>query len=221
MSLVNRAESRSLSWQKHWTPRYAFFRTRQLCYERTHPDDPWLTPDAIRLLSGMLRPSDRGVEFGSGRSTVWFAERVAHLTSVEEDERYHRATADALARRGLDNVDLVLAPYDVPEHLGDRSAYVGTLARFHESSLDFALIDGAYRAYAARLAMTRIKPGGLLIVDNVDWYLPSRSRSYGPAARPAAEGPDPLWRDLAPELDEWRTIWTGSGVWDTAIFVRP
>jgi predicted O-methyltransferase YrrM len=221
MSLLRLAEAGRVPWQRHWTPRYLVHRTRQLYYERTHPDDPWLTPDAIRLLTALLRPCDRGLEFGSGRSTLWFAERVAHLTSVEEDERYHRAAATALARRGLDNVDLVLAPCDVPEHLGAQSAYVGTLRRFPESSLDFALIDGAYRAHAARLAMPRIRPGGLMIIDNVDWYLPSRSRSRGPAARPAAAGPDPLWRDLAGDLDQWRTIWTGSGVWDTAIFVRP
>jgi hypothetical protein len=136
----------------------------------------------------MLRPSDRGVEFGSGRSTVWFAERVAHLTSVEHDEQWHSDVSATLKDRGLTNVDYVLAPWD-PDLPGDQSDYVGTLSRFAESSMDFALIDGAYRNHAARLAMPRIKPRGLLIIDNVNWFLPSESRA--PASRSRALGPEP------------------------------
>jgi hypothetical protein len=61
--------------RSHRTPRYVYHRTRQLFYERAHPADPWLTPAAIGLLSTLLRPADTGVEFGSGRSTLWFAAR--------------------------------------------------------------------------------------------------------------------------------------------------
>jgi predicted O-methyltransferase YrrM len=203
---------------RHRTPRYVYHRTRQLFYERGHPGDPWLTPEAIRLLGALLRPSDTGVEFGSGRSTVWFAQRVAHLTSVEHDERWHADVSATLRDRGLTNVDYVLAPWD-PDLPGDQSDYVGTLRRFAVASLDFALIDGAYRDHAARLVMPRIKPGGLLIIDNVNWFLPSDSRA--PASRSRALGPEPGWTDIAGELAGWRSIWTASGVWDTAIFVRP
>ncbi len=41
-----------------------------MLYERRHPAAPWLTPEAIRPLSTMLA-SNRGLEFGSGRSTIW------------------------------------------------------------------------------------------------------------------------------------------------------
>jgi hypothetical protein len=65
------------------TPRYVCNRTRQYLYERRHPDAQWLTPAAIGLLGSLLRPTDGGAEFGSGRSTIWFAERVTGLTSIE------------------------------------------------------------------------------------------------------------------------------------------
>ena len=65
--------------RSHRTPRYVYHRTRQLFYERAHPADPWLTPAAIGLLATLLRPADTGAEFGSGRSTLWFAARVAEL----------------------------------------------------------------------------------------------------------------------------------------------
>jgi predicted O-methyltransferase YrrM len=205
--------------RRQCNPRYVYDRTRQALYERGHPDDPWLTPAAIRMLTTLLRRPDRGIEFGAGRSTLWLAQRVAHLTSVEQDPAWHGRVGDRLARAGLANVDLILAPADLPDEQGADSQYVAPLRRLAPGSLDFALIAGAYRAHAARLAMTRLRPGGLMIIDNVNWYLPSVSRA--PASRPVTAGPDDRWADIVTALADWRLIWTGSGVWDTALFIRP
>lgn len=158
----------------HRTPHYIYHRTRQMLYERGHLDDPWLTPAAIRLLESLLRPADRGAEFGSGRSTIWFAERVAALTALG----------------------------------------------FPDAGLDFALVDGHYRDYSAKFILPKIKSGGILIIDNVNWYLPSKSRA--PNSRTRALGPNgKIWAEVAGELAQWRSIWTSSGVWDTAMFIRP
>jgi predicted O-methyltransferase YrrM len=205
---------------RHRTPRYVCARTRQLLYERGHPDAPWLTSEAVRLLGRMLLPSDRGLEFGSGRSTIWFAERVRHLTSVEHDERWYAEVSGRLKERALSNVDYILAPRDEPAERGGDSKYAQVALAFADSSLDFALIDGAYRDHTARYALARIKPGGVLIIDNVNWYLPSNSRA--PNSRtPTLGAAGQLWAEIARELAGWRRIWTSSGVTDTAIFVRP
>jgi predicted O-methyltransferase YrrM len=206
---------------RHRTPRYVYHRTRQMLYERGHPDAPWLTPEATRLLTSMLRPSDQGVEFGSGRSTVWFAERVSHLTSVEDDSSWYSEVSARLRRRGLSNVEYLLKPRDQPlDESGDPSEYARVALTFPDASVDFGLVDGQYRGECTRLLMPKIKPGGLLIIDNINWYLPSRFRAPGPT--PIASRPDGvLWQRLGRELAQWRPIWTGSGVWDTAIFVKP
>ena len=208
------------SARSHRTPRYIYDRTRQMLYERAHPDDPWLTPAAVRLLSTLLRPADRGAEFGSGRSTLWFAARVAALTSVEHDVRWHEAVAARLKERGLRNVDYILAPADQPMDRGGDSAYARTALAFPDASLDFALIDGHYRDYSAKLIMPKVKPGGMLIIDNANWYLPCQSKA--PNSRTAELGPAAgVWAGVWRELAGWRTIWTSSGVWDTAIFIKP
>lgn len=71
------------------TPRYIYHRTRQMLYGRVHPDGPWFTSAAIRLLDPLLRPADLGAEFGSGHSTIWFAKCVAAPTSVERDDHWY------------------------------------------------------------------------------------------------------------------------------------
>ena len=81
-------------------------------------------------------------------------------------------------------------------------------------------MDGAYRDFSAKFILPKIKPGGMLIIDNVNWFLPSQSRS--PNSRTHQLGPDgDIWREVASELKGWRTIWTTSGIWDTAIFFKP
>jgi predicted O-methyltransferase YrrM len=206
--------------QPHRTPRYVYNRTRQMRYERSHPDAPWLTPAATRLLGGLLRPADRGAEFGSGRSTVWFASQVAALTSVEHDAQWHETISARLKDRGLDNVEYILALEDQPMERGGESAYARTALGFADDSLDFALVDGHYRDYSAKFILPKLRPGGMLIIDNVNWYLPCASKA--PNSRSAETGPvTAVWAEVWRQLQDWRTIWTSSGVWDTAIFIRP
>jgi predicted O-methyltransferase YrrM len=223
MNTVSATAGQTAGWPRavrHRTPRYIYHRARQMAYERGHGDDPWLTPAAIRLLGTLLRPADRGLEFGSGRSTIWFARRVAALTSVEHDQRWHETVSARLKSHGLGNVDYILAPEDRPVERGGESAYARAALAFPDVSLDFALVDGHYRDYSAKLVLPKIRPGGMLIIDNVNWYLPCQSKA--PHSRTASLGPvTPVWAEVAQELTNWRSIWTSSGVWDTAIFIRP
>ena len=46
------------------------------------------------------------------------------------------------------------------------SAYVHEFDRFADRSLDFVLIDGMYRGHCAIRAMSKVKPGGLIVIDN-------------------------------------------------------
>ena len=126
---------------RHWTPRYIQARARQVLQERAHPDAPWLTREAIRLLDSMLRPSDIGAEFGSGRSTLWLARRCAQLTSVEHDSRWHSRVSTALVGEGITHVDYQCHPADQASARGDRSTYAAVAKTFGDESLDFALVD--------------------------------------------------------------------------------
>jgi hypothetical protein len=68
---------------RHWTPRYIIDKLKWSAYARQTPDLPWLTPQANQILSTVLHPTDAGIEWGSGRSTVWFSKKLRNLTSVE------------------------------------------------------------------------------------------------------------------------------------------
>jgi hypothetical protein len=76
------------------------------------------------------------------------------------------------------------------------------------------------RDSCALAAVPRVRPGGLLIVDDAHRYLPSISvapLSLGPGRRAAT----PTWDEFCSLVADWVPHWTSDGVRDTAIWVRP
>lgn len=205
---------------RHWTPRYIKDRLAEMYYQRSFPDYPWLTKAANQMLDSYLSESDMGLEFGSGRSTLWFAKRSKHLTSVESDEIWYKMISQKLKDAGQHNVDYRLFPKEVADDNGGDAAYVKIIDRFENNSLDFVLVDGVYRDFCALKVLPKIRPGGLLIIDNVNWYLPSNT--YSPFSRTFAQGPDgSTWNNVYQSISRWKKIWTSSGVTDTAFFFKP
>ena len=195
----------------HWTPRYIFDRIQLALYEKQNPNQPWLTRDAISILKSFLKKSDSGLEWGSGRSTVWFAARVQYLVSVEDNPEWYQTVTGKLKDLNLDNTDYHL--------LAEQDSYVGIVSKFQNNSLDFALVDGSHRDRCAVSVVEKIKFGGVVIVDNVNWYLPSNT--YSPASRTFETGPaSDEWQRFSDLVKDWRVIWTSNGVTDTAFFIK-
>jgi len=201
-------------------PRYATDRARIALDRRRHGDDrPWLTAGAVEALSSLLRPGDRGLEFGSGGSTAWLAERTAHLTSIEASAHWHAEVERRIAARGLRNVTMHLVSADrmgagTADH---RRAYVGACPELAPGSLDYVLVDACYRDEEALRAIDLLRGGGLLIVDNANTYLPSPGRAPWRVTRPATAA----WADFAERVRDWRRLWTTNGSWDTVIWFKP
>ena len=208
-------------------PRYVADRVRLAVHQRLHPDAPWLTAEATSRLERWLRPEHVGIEWGSGRSTLWFGARVRHLLSVEHHAGWHESVSSELTERAMTNVDYRLCPceperVETPEWIAFMFAsdYVRAADTFEPRSLDFALVDGMYRSACALAVLPKLRPGALLIVDNVNWFLPSTSRA--PSSRGVTDSPlSPTWERFANAVSGWEMQWTENGVADTAIWTAP
>jgi len=187
---------------------------------RRYPDHPWLARPANAILESFLTRNDVGLEFGSGRSTLWFAKKVSALTSVEHDPVWHNKVTKELARRKLLNVHCLLVEKDVEDSKGPDAAYVRITEKFPQNGLDFILVDGAYRDSCALASMELLRPGGILIIDDVHWFLPSNSIS--PEARTYEQGPaSSQWERFASAVAAWRCIRTTDGIHDTILYLKP
>lgn len=203
---------------RHWTVRYICDRLREWIFQKRNPDAPWLTPAAVQLLRILLAPEHRGLEFGSGRSTSWLAARCGSLISVEDNPVWYEQVQRRLSEQGLHNVDYRFAA-GAGEQLAEN--YRTLLQGLPDHHFDFVLVDSEYhRDVLVNLVVPKLKPGGFLVVDNINWFLPSGSRS--PHSRTEADGPaGSLWSAFARSVQDWRCTWTSSGVTDTAFFFKP
>jgi len=152
-------------------PVYVVRRLKLALYEAQHPGEPWMAQRAIRVIEDYLRPSDHGFEFGSGRSTLWFARRVKHLVSIEQDAKWVAHVKTELTKANIHNVDYRhinveeggTSPQDIDK------PYVLAISDEPDDSLDFVVVDGHYRQACILSAKSKLKIGGMLVLDNSNW----------------------------------------------------
>jgi predicted O-methyltransferase YrrM len=140
---------------------------------------PWLTFTAIRWLTSNIDRKMRVFEYGSGGSTLFFANRVHELVSVEHDREWHARTCEALAAASIRNCTYLLRPprpqtavrvaSSDPAYAGlDFGDYVGSIDAYPDRSFDLVSVDGRARSACVLAALRKVKPGGLVLLDNSD-----------------------------------------------------
>jgi len=163
---------------RYWLtrPRKLVARLRYWAWEKANPDKPWMCPGTIKFLQNNLSRSMTALEFGSGRSTLWFSTLVGNLTSVEHNSAWYEQVKQQLADAGVRNVDYRHVPLDHPMSEPERSSYeptpdyVAVADGFPEGALHFVVVDGHYRTHCARHAISKIAKGGYLLIDDVNMW---------------------------------------------------
>jgi GT2 family glycosyltransferase len=146
---------------------------------------PWLPYSAIAYLAQHVSGQAVVFEYGGGGSTLWLAKRVRQLTTVEHDAGWCANLDRTLRARNLTNVTLVASPpradaaadsarlpngitYGSSSWPGNFETYVKSIDRFPDDSLDLVLVDGRSRAACVVHAARKVKPGGVLVLDDSD-----------------------------------------------------
>ena len=118
---------------------------------------PWLTYPLIEYLKGFDLGEKCVFEYGAGASTLFWASRATQVESVEFDRRWF----DALAPIVPANVLL--------HHESNGIAYANKILDA-EGWFDVIVVDGAERYRSAEAALKKLAPGGMIILDNAEWY---------------------------------------------------
>jgi hypothetical protein len=116
---------------------------------------PWMNYAVIDFLEERLAGDLTLLEYGSGNSTLFYAARTNHITSVEEDEKWYNFFVPQLPQ----NATLILcAPY-LPEK------YV-TPEEIRGKRFDVIVIDGADRNLCLYRAIDYLSERGVVILDD-------------------------------------------------------
>jgi len=135
---------------------------------------PWFSYAAIDFLEKFVRPQMKVCEYGSGGSTIFFARRAQSVFSIEDNAKWAELVSKRVAELLLKNVRLKLCPFDFKAPAGfEQSDYLQALP---DEDFDVIVVDGSeewikVRPVCFAKAETRIKPGGIIVVDD-SWRYP-------------------------------------------------
>ena len=178
------------SWRSFPTWFKSFRAERSLLDQAT----PWIPFEASHWLEDYLTPEMKVFEYGSGGSTIFFAQRVAQLFSVEHEKRWHWLVSKALEQRALTNCSYQLQePYltagmasqersseisnsAAPKFIFDEreseypfmsfDKYVSAIDAHGDGTFDLVFVDGRARRGCVNRAIPKVRRGGYLMLDN-------------------------------------------------------
>lgn len=150
---------------------------------------PWIPFEAADWLRRYIQRNMKIFEYGSGGSTIFFAERAGQVFSVEHDKHWHALVSKALEQRGITNCSIQLhEPYSIVGTLSEVDSAESTRFIFDEResdyprmsfdeyvrsidvhpnhSFDIVLVDGRARMACIDRALPKIRTGGYMMLDN-------------------------------------------------------
>ena len=184
-----------------------------------NPGKPWTTPASIIFFDKVLHKQMIGLEYGSGRSTIFFANKLNKLISIEHHAEWYNKVEKLLSKSHLSNVEYLLIPeqlatdstedidletrllkFDGSEVRDEFINYYIKVNDYADEYFDFVLIDGRARVKCGINAMHKLKKGGIFVLDN------SERQRYLP---------------LHTALNGWPKVETTTGLTNTTIWIKP
>lgn len=192
----------------HWSFLYFINRFNKFKYELKNPFDPFLNRDVIFFLKKYLNKKDFVVEFGSGRSTLWFSNYCKSILSFESNKQYFNMLLSKVEKNHIQNCEIRFC-----HSLED---YIFAINSLDNNSIDVCLVDSEnYRFEIMINIVSKIRNGGILLIDDANRYFPSDSVS--PDSLRSIEFMNPLVVKFSELVHGKRRMWTSDGVHDTLI----
>ena len=148
---------------------------------------PWFTFDAINYLQTHLQRGGRVFEYGSGGSTLfWLSFEAALVVSIEHDRQWFDLLNQHVGQLPYVDYRLITPEretFDGPHNPADPTCYcsegasfcgysfrnyVGQIDEFPNDYFDVVSIDGRARPSCIMHSVGKVKPGGILILDNAE-----------------------------------------------------
>lgn len=118
---------------------------------------PWYSYPMVEYLKQLDFSQKTVFEYGSGNSTLFWANRSKRVVAIEDDLAWYNQIKDKLPT----NVEYIL--------VDNKADYIQAIHRFPEL-FDVIIVDGSHRFDCVKSARERLSEKGMLILDNSDWF---------------------------------------------------
>lgn len=119
---------------------------------------PWYTYSAIEFIEDKIKSDFNVFEYGSGHSTLWWANKVQEIVSIESNKNWYNYLKSSLINR--ENISLYLCE--------EAQDYIQKINEFPPQYFDVIIVDGEHRPECAKEAYLRLKDNGFIILDDSD-----------------------------------------------------
>lgn len=127
---------------------------------------PWVTYSFIDFIKERITKTQHIFEYGSGSSTIFYAERAGKVTSVEHDKGWF----DKVKGTSPANAEMIFCEL----HRDGEYARKATLL---DKKFDIIIVDGRDRVNCCKYSLNALSPDGVIILDD------SERKVYQPARK--------------------------------------
>jgi len=207
-------------------PSYIFYRLARpvlkanyALFRKLNQPSPWLSPTSTLFFKKFLTKDMIGLEYGSGFSTVFYAQLVKQMEVIEHHKGWYEKIKNTLHEKQVEqivnyhliepNEDTIkeipqfLNQPNCPENFSWRKRYYQYFEHvktYPDDYFDFIIVDGRARVECSFNAISKLKKGGLFILDN------SERLRYQPVFN---------------RLKNWEMVNTSNGLTDTTLWLKP
>jgi predicted O-methyltransferase YrrM len=142
-------------------------------------------PKAVKFLEKKISNFHRVFEFGSGYSSIWYAEQIEDYTAVEHDQSWSTQVRNMLNDKKLTNAKILFVPtddsgadfnwanewpyYSILKHAPENPEYrnyISQIDQFPDKHFGLIIIDGRERLGCLVHSLTKLADGGMIIFDD-------------------------------------------------------
>lgn len=125
---------------------------------------PWVTYSFIDFIKDRINKSQHIFEYGSGNSTIFYAEKAGSVTSVEHDKGWF----DKVKGTSPANAEMIFCELQRDGEYAKKAALLG-------KKFDIIIVDGRDRVRCCRYSLEALTPTGVVVLDD------SEREVYDPA----------------------------------------
>ncbi len=125
---------------------------------------PWVTYSFIDFIKERINKNQHIFEYGSGSSTIFYAERAGSVTSVEHDKGWF----DKVKNTSPANAEMIFCQLEKDGEYAKKATLLN-------KKFDIIIVDGRDRVNCCKHSVEALSPNGVLVLDD------SEREVYNPA----------------------------------------
>jgi len=142
------------------------FDTHQAVDEVGNPL-PWVTYSFIDFIKTRLNKELSIFEYGSGNSTLFYAQRVRRVVSVEHDEAWY----NKIVKEKAANAEMIFTQLEKGGEYSKKASLLG-------EKFDVIIVDGRDRVNCCKNSIEALTPNGVLVLDDSEREIYQKARNF-------------------------------------------